>query len=188
MTAPLRASPPRISPEAALLPGHRDPLALLVVWYVRKSSYWMLWLGIIAAMVAGQSGAIDLGFHSPESVLSRLVSPLAGVILAVILRVTAGLAGLALAYPLARAREAHLAPRRYRGRTIGTAFDRLHTARAYRSLRWTHHVRQVAIRRLGTTGRRLSRLDPAMDAANVGLLVLVPVVAALLSRPLDLTV
>jgi hypothetical protein len=31
--------PTRIVPEAALWPGRRDPLALLSLWFVRKSVY-----------------------------------------------------------------------------------------------------------------------------------------------------
>jgi hypothetical protein len=70
-------------------------------------------------------------------------------------------------------------PRRYRGATIGIVFDLWHTARAYRALRWTHEVRQLAIARLGTTGRRLGRLDPILDVVNITLLVLIPVVLVL---------
>jgi hypothetical protein len=175
-----------VPPEAALRPGRRDALALLVVWFVRKSSFWVLWLGIIVA-IAGRADTIDLGIHSPDSVLDRLVSPLAGVVLAVLLRLAAAAAGLVLAYPLARAREVELAPRTYRGASVGILLDRLHVARAYRSLRWTHHVRQLAILRLGVTGRRLSRLDPIMDAANVGLLMVIPVLASAMSADIILS-
>jgi hypothetical protein len=176
-----------IAPEAALRPGRRDPLALLAVWYVRKASYPLLWLGIIVAMLAGRADAIDLGLHSPQTIVARLLSPLAGIILAVLLRIGAGLAGLALAYPLARAREASLSPRTYFGAAIGRLSDRLNVARAYRALRWTHHVRQVAIRRLGETGLRLSRLDPVLDVAGVALFLAIPVFAVALSAQLVFT-
>lgn len=147
----------------------------------------MLWLGIIGAILAGRADAIDVGFHSPESVVERLLSPLAGVILAVMLRLSSALAGLAITYPLARAREAGLEPRSYRGARIGVVLDRLHVMRAYRALRWTHHVRLVAHRRLGATGRRLARLDPIMDVTGVVLLLLIPVLLVALSAELVLT-
>ena len=57
--------------------------------------------------------------------------------------------------------------------------DRLNLARGYRALRWTHHVRQLALARLGDTGRRLARLDPIMDITNITLWVLA--VAAFIS-------
>ncbi len=41
----------------------------------------------------------------------------------------------------------------------------------YRALRWTHHVRQLALARLGDTGRKLARLDPIMDITNITLWV-----------------
>ncbi len=50
--------------------------------------------------------------------------------------------------------------------------DRLNLARGYRALRWTHHVRQLALARLGPTGQRLARLDPIMDITNISLWVI----------------
>jgi hypothetical protein len=41
----------------------------------------------------------------------------------------------------------------------------------FRSLRWTHHVRQVALQRLEPSGRWVSRVDPVMDLANITLWV-----------------
>ena len=77
-----------------------------------------------------------------------------------------------LALPLARAYEVGLAPRTNFGSGIGHLLDRLNLARGYRALRWTHHVRQLALERLGDTGRKLARLDPIMDVANIALWVI----------------
>ncbi len=55
---------------------------------------------------------------------------------------------------------------------MGRWFDRLHVAKAYRSLRWTHHVRQEALHRFGTAGQRVSKLDPIMDIVNISMAVL----------------
>ena len=92
---------------------------------------------------------------------------------------------LALAFPLARARETALPPRAYLGSSLTGILDRLHAARAYRSLRWTHHVRQVALRPSRCAGRRLAHLDPIMDAANVALLVIAIVTIVLLGGTSD---
>ena len=88
-----------------------------------------------------------------------------------ILRVGSGFAALLLALPLASAYEVGLSPRTNFGSGIGHLLDRLNLARGYRALRWTHHVRQLALARLGHTGRKLSRLDPIMDVTNIALWV-----------------
>jgi hypothetical protein len=162
----------RIRPEAALRPGTRDPLSLLVLWYGRKSVYWMIGAGLIVATLVTRGGDVTVGADSPDQVWSQLFSPLAGVVLAFLLRLAASFGGLALAYPLARNHQADLEPRTGFGSGISRFLDRLMVARAFRSLRWTHHVRQLAIRRLGRTGARLSHLDPVLDVANVAFLVL----------------
>ena len=54
-------------------------------------------------------------------------------------------------------------------------------ARAFRSLRWSHHVRQAALDRLGPTGDRMRPLDQLLDLVNVAswvLAVILVVVAA----------
>jgi hypothetical protein len=94
----------------------------------------------------------------------------------VILSVLTGFAALLLALPLARAYEVGLAPRTSFGGGIGHVLDRLNLARGHRALRWTHHVRQLALARLGDTGRKLQRLDPIMDITNITLWVVAVVV------------
>jgi small-conductance mechanosensitive channel len=103
--------------------------------------------------------------------LAELWSPLAGIVLAILIRLVSNVVGLLLAWPLARDYEIGLAPRTNVGKEIGIWFDRLHLARAFRSLRWTHHVRQLALSRLGSLGGVLGRLDPIMDATNITLWV-----------------
>lgn len=161
----------RIEPEWALESGRRDPLRLLTVWYLRKSFYWLLGLGFIVAAIVGRVDEVDSSFESPSEFWHHLLSPLVVVLFAFVLRFIAAMAGLAIAYPFARRHDELLEPRTNFGSSIGIWFDRLHVARAYRSLRWTHHVRQVAIHRLGPTGARLARLDPIMDIANIVLMI-----------------
>ena len=49
--------------------------------------------------------------------------------------------------------------------------DRLLVTRAFRNLRWTKAVRQVAADRIGATGRRFDLADRAMTVANVVLFI-----------------
>jgi hypothetical protein len=154
----------------------------MVMWYVRKSFYWLLWLGIIVAILAGRTDAIDTSLDSVESVWDRLGSSLALVVVALLSRIVVRAASLASAYGLARERERALPDRVYFGASIGVVGDRLRVARVYRTLRWTHEVRQIAIARLGGTGRRLSLLDRLIDILNVALAVAIPFLLLLLSR------
>jgi hypothetical protein len=161
----------RVVPEAALRPGLGDARALLALWYVRKSSYWVFGLGVTIAALIYRADTINVGSASPAEIWDELNSPLAGVAVAVLLRLFAAAGGLLISYPLARAYEVGLEPRTNTGRTIGILLDRYKVMRAYRALRWTHHVRLVAIRRLGRTGARVAHLDPIMDVANITLLI-----------------
>ena len=139
---------------------------MLCVWYARKASYGIIAIGLILGSVVGRADQLTIAADTPDQFWDQLRSPLAGVILGLAVRVGASFVALALAFPLARAREAGLPPRAYLGNSLTGILDRLHAARAYRSLRWTHHVRQVALARLGATGRRIAHLDPIMDAAK----------------------
>jgi hypothetical protein len=161
--------PPRIRPELVLQPGTTDARNLLVVWYLRKSVYGLVALGLIAGALTRTD--IDIDFRSASDLESQLSSPLAPLVVGVILRGLTGFAALLLALPLASAYEVGLSPRTNFGSWIGHVLDRLNLARGYRALRWTHHVRQVALARLGTTGQRLARLDPIMDITNITLWV-----------------
>jgi hypothetical protein len=161
----------RIPPEAALRPGTRDPLALLVLWFLRKSVYWMVGLGLIVAVVVTRSSDVTIGTDSASEAWAELSSPFAGVMIAVLLRLGTSQAAIVLAYGLARSHYTELEPRTGFGSGIGRFLDRLMVARAFRSLRWTHHVRALALRRLGPSGARLARLDPVLDVLNVTFLI-----------------
>ncbi len=85
----------------------------------------------------------------------------------------------ALAYPLTRwtAATDYATEKRDKSR-YRLVRDRLYFTRAYRELRWTWAVRQVAIDRLGTTGRRLALVDPITRWSTVVLVVLLILVPA----------
>lgn len=159
---------PRIHPAEALRAGRSDATRLLASWYVRKSFYWLLFTGLTAAYLTDRTEEIDVDWSDAGSVLTELLSPLAGLVLAVVARIGANLAALASAYRLARDYEAPLERRTGLGSGIGRWLDRRNLAKAFRALRWTHHVRQEALRRLGATGERVGRLDPILDVVNIG--------------------
>jgi hypothetical protein len=161
----------KIDPEVAVMPGTADAKRLLGIWFVRKSFYWIFFLGFtygsVAALVRHETADVDVDWMSPNSVGESLLSPWAGLIFALILRFVVGWIALALTYPFAMAHDVDLEPRTNFGSGVGRFFDRLHIARAYRSLRWTHHVRQVALGRLGPSGPKVARLDPFLDLVNI---------------------
>lgn len=172
---PVTLRPP-IEPAAALLPGCADPLALLTVWFLRKSVYPLLWLGFIVLVVVRYDGTVTAP-GSPAALWDELGSPLILIAVALMVRLLSSFAGLLIAWPLAGRQIAALPPRADPTARIGVLFDRFHAMRSLRAIRWTHHVRQEAIARLGPTGRRLARLDPALDLANLGLFVAMILVA-----------
>lgn len=179
--------PLRIQPAAALIPGTADSRRLMAAWFIRKSFYWLFFLGYslgtVVAVLNHDDNQLDVDWTSPSSVREAVLSPWSALLLAFFVRFVNNWVALALAMPLAIAHEPNLSPRENFGSGIGKFFDRLHVARAYRSLRWTHHVRQVALGRLGERGRRLGKLDPVLDIVNIAsgvasFLVIAIVVAA----------
>ena len=168
MAAPIAL---KIDPKVAVLEGRADATRLMIVWFVRKSFYWVFFVGFaygsVVAAIRHETNEVDVDWASPNSVGESLLSPWAGLILALILRFVIGWVALALCVPFALAHDTDLEPRTNVGSGIGRFFDRLHIARAYRSLRWTHHVRQVALQRLGPSGEKIGRLDPILDIVNI---------------------
>lgn len=170
--------------DELLLPGHllrdglRDPFRLLVVWYIRKSAYWLAFVGSTVAHVQNRTDEATVDWSDPQGVWDELWSPLVAVVLAVVVRLVASVAGLVLAYPLVLEYERQLEARTGPTRWISTVLDRRNLASALRKLRFSHHVRQQALARLGERGKRMGRLDPILDIVNaVSFLVLVAVIA-----------
>jgi hypothetical protein len=162
---------PRVRPEHAVRPGRTDARNLLIVWFVRKSFYGLIALGLLGAVISRRVDDLGVDVTSWDSLTSELASPMVGLALGLLARFGSGVIGLWLAFPLVRAYEVGLSPRTGFGSAIGQWLDRLQLARAFRSLRWTHHVRQVALGRLGPSRAWVSRVDPVMDIANISLWV-----------------
>ena len=161
----------RIDPIACLGPERNDARRLLIVWFVKKSFYWMFFGGSAFASVVHAVERADndlqIRLTSPDSVTSGLLSAAAFVVLALIIRLSIGWVALALAYPLARSHDAALEPRTGRTRHWATFSDRYKVAKAFRLLRWTHHVRQVALDRVAPGPSWWRRVDPILDVLNV---------------------
>jgi hypothetical protein len=163
---------------AVLRPGRFDPCALLVLWCLRRA-WWALLIG--GLWFAWRQGRLDeqtvAELDDPAELARALLSPLAGVVLALAARAVAAVGSWWAALPLA-------------GHALGAQpgkdarwwrgwGDRIHLAGALRSLRWTSGVRQAAAARLGRSGRVLTMLATGLAAAG-------PVLAVVFA--LDVTV
>lgn len=180
----------RLDPNTMLRDGEFDPGALLVLWCLRKAVLPLLWIGIIVAVLATQNVA-NLGneiqkeiesLDTPAEFLSTLVSPFAGVLIALVLRLLVGSSAFALAYPLTRWNQPSDYARRGKpGSYLRLWWDRVYMTRSYRSLRWSWAVRQEAADRLGRRGQILELCNPILTWANALLFAVLVVVIALAS-------
>mgnify|MGYP001812096813 CR=1 FL=1 len=161
----------RIDPAVCLQPGRKDARRLLIVWFVKKSFWWMFFggsaLAAIVHAIERTDNELQVRLSSPDSVVSGLLSAFALVVLALLVRLIIGWVALGLAYPLARGHDSVLEPRTGWNRHWGTFSDRYKVAKAYRALRWTHHVRQVALDRVAPGPSWWRRVDPILDVVNV---------------------
>lgn len=161
---------PFIHPAQALRPGDTDARNLLIVWCIRRSSYPLLFLGLIGTYATtGARGTVEWG--DPGVVARELASPIAGLMLAVVVRVVASQAGLVMAFWLARERDRHLDPRTGINRRLAKALDLRQASKSFRALRWTHHVRQEALRRVAPTGGWWWQIDKFFDVATIVLAI-----------------
>lgn len=165
------AASSRVELEACLQPGRADSRRLLIAWFVKKSFWWMFFGGAAFAslvhFIERVENEFQVNYRSPESVEHGLLSAWAFVVLAVLIRVAMAWVAVALAYPLARAHEFELEPRTGWNRHYATMSDRYKVAKAFRALRWTHHVRQVALDRVSPGPGWWRRMDPILDVVNV---------------------
>ena len=123
-------------------------------------------------------GTLDNAGEIIAAVLSPLVLVAFGMRI-----VVAGLA-FALAYPLTRWNQpTDYAHGRKRRSWIRLWSDRWHLTRAYRALRWTWAVRQVAAERLGELGQQLVRCGPVLRWASIVLFIVYLVTIILTVEP-----
>jgi len=161
---------PFIHPAQALRSGRTDARNLLIIWCIRRSSYPLLFVGLIGAYsTTGGSGSVE--WDDPGVVARELASPIAGLLLAVVARVVASQTGLVMAFWLARERDRHLTPRTGINRRLARALDLRQASKSFRALRWTHHVRQEALSRVAPTGGWWRQIDTTFDIATIVLAI-----------------
>lgn len=171
-----------LDPSAALR-GRFDATALLMLWLLRRSVPALLLAGLSYAWVVSETRFEALPqVTTPGQAVQLLLSPFALVAVAIILRFLAGLAALALAYPLSRRETGSSMVSDMLRRPFRVWSDRLHLVRAYRSLRWTSMVRTLAAARVGRWGRALSWSGPALLIADIILFIALVVVVYLNPR------
>jgi hypothetical protein len=176
--------PTRFDPALALRAGAFDAAALWATWCVRRSFFPLVWIGIMGALLSGETGELDVArYQQPAEFVAALLSPLFGVVLALAARILANGSGFVLAYPLAHGL---VVPedegRRFSALRVQLWVDRVHLARGLRALRWTRAVRDRAARRLPRWGWLLLRCDQVLRIANPVLFVGMFLVAAAQGR------
>jgi hypothetical protein len=171
-----------IDPTAAVQ-GAFDAASLLVLWLLRSLAPAVFIAGLSYAWLVSETRFESIpAMTSPGQAVQVLLSPFAGLALAIILRFVVGIAALVLAYPLSRRETgSSIGPGSWR-RPFQVWTDRLHLVRAYRSLRWTSTVGQLAATRLGRWGRVLSWSGPLLLIVDVLLVVVLLVVVILNPR------
>lgn len=165
-----------IDPAAAVR-GRFDAAALLILWLLRSAAPAVFIAGVIYAWLVSEDRFEAVPqMTTPGQAFRVLLSPFAGVALAIILRFAVGIAALILAYPLGRRESgSSIGPQMWR-RPFRVWTDRLHLVRAYRSLRWTSTIGDLAASRIGTWGKALSWSGPVLAVVDVLLVIALVVV------------
>lgn len=153
-----------------LLDSSRDAHVLLILWYLKRTFVPLLLLGFIGSMLATDVGNNEIDYTNPESVFSELLSPLASLAFAVFIKVIVNILAAIASYPVVRERVKN-ASGDY-GYFFTRYIDMWQILKGVRSLRWTHHVRQEALKRVSFTFIREGKLDKAIDYITVFLVVL----------------
>lgn len=174
-------APRRLDPAILFRPGNVDPLGVLALWYVRKLFVPTLWIGLMIAIIADPNNSATITLETPEDTWNALLSPLAGIVIAIALRVGANIGALLFAIPASTVFGARADVQQSLGRRLGQLNDRFYVAGALRSLRWTDEAREYAVDRLGKRGRLFAHLDRAFVVANVVLPIAVIVLSVVVS-------
>jgi hypothetical protein len=132
--------------------GRVDAATVLVLRAVRR-----LWLPSLVLGIAWLAATGDVAQASVEALdtvgelLAALLSPLAGIALAMAVRLLAGVLGFVVALP--RAWTELVADHERQSAVLARSADLIFLAGALRSLRFTAAARDIAAGRLGSAGR-----------------------------------
>ena len=165
-----------IPPAVLLRPEPWDWYTLLVLWCLRQGSRVLLILGFIPPLLVGQlNNELPSRLDTPGEVLDALLSPLAFIAAAIVLRVAVAIVALFFAFPTTRndVFDPRTSPPRTRAML---ALDLLNLANGRRALRWSWAVRRTAALRLGQRGQALEMGGRALTwAVPVALIVVIAV-------------
>lgn len=153
-------------PDDVMDATDRDATAVLVLWVLRRAFYPLLLVGFAYAWLAGEVTPVALvRLDNPLRLFGALFTPLAGIALAVAVRVLADLVALAVAFPRTRwvsQEEVRLDSAGHKRGPVRRWVDRLYMTAAYRELRSTWTVRGRATSQLGHSRLWLTGLNAAL--------------------------
>ncbi|MGJ7441858.1 hypothetical protein [Aquipuribacter sp. MA13-6] len=150
-------------PDDVMAPTRMDAVTILVLWGLRRAFYPLLLVGLAFAWIAGEVTPVALvRLENPLQLVAALATPLAGIAVALTVRLLVGLLALAAAFPRTRWVSEEEAERDAAGHRRGPVrrwVDRVYMTAAYRELRSTWTVRGRATSQLGRSGRWLTGLN-----------------------------
>lgn len=153
-------------PDDVMAATRQDAVAVLVLWSVRRLFYPLLLVGLAYAWLAGEVTPVALvRLDNPLQLFGALFTPLAGIALAVAVRVLSDLVALAVAFPRTRWVSQEAVKFDAAGHKRGPVrrwVDRLYMTAAYRELRSTWTVRGRAASQLGRSRLWLTGLNVAL--------------------------
>lgn len=150
-------------PDDVMAPTRLDAVTVLLLWGMRRAFYPLLLVGLAFAWIAGEVTPVALvRLENPFQLVAALFTPLAGIALALTVRLLVGLLALAAAFPRTRwvsEEEVERDPAGHRRGPVRRWVDRVYMTAAYRELRSTWTVRGRATAQLGRSGRWLTGLN-----------------------------
>lgn len=170
-----------LDPGLLLGTHRRDWYLLLTLWCIRQASTNLLILGLIPPLLVGQlTDDLASQLDTPEELAGALLSPLALIAVAIVLRFAVGVTSLGLAFPLRVNGAFDPAATPARSPAM-QAVDRLTLARGRGTLRWSWAVRRTASQRLGRRGTVLDAAGRLLTACLPVSIIAVGIVSAVVA-------
>jgi hypothetical protein len=164
--------------DQVFAPGH-DAVALLLLWCLRSLSLLLVAVGACIGTTSGTIDSLADGLATPGDVIRSLLTPLMVLVVGILLRATLAPLAWGLAFAFVLTRGADVAPTPSGRSLVNRWSERARLAGAFRALRWTTAVRDLAVTGSGTTGVRLRYADLGLRSAALVAGVLFVVLVAL---------
>ncbi len=161
----MKAATNKYSKVDVLQATKRDSIILMTLWYMRKTFYALIFFGLAGAIHTGSSQDTSINWLDINDVLAKLSSPIAGLVLAVLVRLTVNSLALLTAYPVLSSYQDKIKTRY--GNPLVRLLDDLQMLKGLRRLRWTHHVRLKAMQQFDTEFFRSGKLNTIFDGINI---------------------